>query len=258
MPAAAIEFRAVTFTRQGTTPVLDRFDLSVEAGEVLALVGRSGAGKTTLVNLLPRFYDVSSGAIFVDGVDIRHVTLKSLRQQIGIVTQDTVLFDDSIGRNIAYGSPDAAPAEIEAAARAANAHDFVAAMPHGYDTMIGERGQRLSGGQRQRIAIARALALQPKIIIADEAVSALDVSVQARILDLLEEIQQRLRLTMLFITHDLRVAARMCNRIIVMQHGRIVEEAPVAELFRSPKQDYTRSLLSAAPGRGFRFGALQG
>jgi subfamily B ATP-binding cassette protein MsbA len=124
---------------------------------MVAIVGRSGAGKTTLVNLLPRFYDVSTGSILIDGVDVRQVTLASLRAQIGIVTQETVLFDDTIARNIAYGSTAATAQQIEAAARAANAHEFVAALPDGYRTRIGERGQRLSGGQRQRIAIARAV-----------------------------------------------------------------------------------------------------
>src|SRR5262249_42484210 len=130
---------------------------SVGAGQMVALVGRSGAGKTTLVNLLPRFFDVIAGAILIDGVDIRDVTLASLRAQIGIVTPGTVLFDDTIANNIAYGSSRASREAIEAAARAANAHDFIAALPKGYETVIGERGQRLSGGQRQRLAIARAL-----------------------------------------------------------------------------------------------------
>src|SRR5439155_14915728 len=147
---------------------------TVEAGQMIAIVGRSGAGKTTLVNLLPRFYDVTGGGITIDGLDIRQATLASLRRQIGIVTQDTVLFDDTVGHNIAYGSADATPRQIEAAARAANAHDFIALLPHGYDTMIGERGQRLSGGQRQRIAIARALLKNAPILVLDEATSALD------------------------------------------------------------------------------------
>ena len=141
---------------------------------MVAIVGRSGAGKTTLVNLLPRFYDVTAGSITIDGIDIRDVTLASLRSQIGIVTQETVLFDDTIAGNIAYGSPQATDEQIEAAARAAHAHDFIAAMPNGYRTMIGERGQRLSGGQRQRLAIARALLKNSPILILDEATSSLD------------------------------------------------------------------------------------
>ncbi len=147
---------------------------SVAAGQMVAIVGRSGAGKTTLVNLLPRFYDVTGGRILIDGVDIRDVTLASLRGQIGIVTQETVLFDDTVANNIAYGAAQATRDEIEAAARAANAHDFIMALPKGYETMIGERGQRLSGGQRQRLAIARALLKNAPILVLDEATSALD------------------------------------------------------------------------------------
>src|SRR5262249_15048621 len=154
--------------------ILRGVSFAVRAGQMIAVVGRSGAGKTTLVNLLPRFYDVAGGAICIDGVDVRDVTLASLRAQIGIVTQDTVLFDDTIGNNIAYGSRQASRMEIEAAARAANAHDFVTAMARGYDTFIGERGQRLSGGQRQRLAIARALLKNAPILVLDEATSALD------------------------------------------------------------------------------------
>src|SRR5262249_51361309 len=153
---------------------LRNVSLTVRAGQMIAIVGRSGAGKTTMVNLLPRFYDVGAGAILIDGVDIRQATIASLRRQIGIVTQDTVLFDDSIGGNIAYGSTEATIDQIIAAARAANAHEFITMLPRGYDTMIGERGQRLSGGQRQRIAIARAILKDAPILVLDEATSALD------------------------------------------------------------------------------------
>ena len=155
----SIAFRNVSFA-YGDAPdgnVLDRVSFEVEAGQVVAVVGLSGAGKTTLVNLVPRFYEVSGGSIAIDGADIRDVTLASLRSQIGIVTQDTVLFDDTIGNNIAYASPSASREEIEAAARAAHAHEFITTLPAGYETLIGDRGQRLSGGQRQRVAIARAL-----------------------------------------------------------------------------------------------------
>src|SRR5262249_22503540 len=141
----------------GPGRILRGVSFSVDAGQMIAIVGRSGAGKTTLVNLLPRFYDVSGGTIYIDDVNIQDVSLASLRSQIGIVTQETVLFDETIASNIAYGTAGASRGMIEAAARAANAHEFIAALPRGYDTMIGERGQRLSGGQRQRIAIARAL-----------------------------------------------------------------------------------------------------
>src|SRR5690606_14875150 len=162
----------------------------VEAGQVAAIVGLSGAGKTTLVNLIPRFYDVSEGAILVDGVDVRDVTLRSLRDQIALVTQETVLFDDTIAANIAFGRPSASPGEIEAAARAAHAHDFIMALPKGYDTPIGERGQRLSGGQRQRLAIARALLKDSPLLILDEATSSLDAESEGLVQEALTTLMQ--------------------------------------------------------------------
>ena len=171
----AIEFRNVSFAYDGVSKtILKDISFSVRLGQAVAIVGLSGAGKTTLVNLVPRFYDVSGGSILIDGVDIRDVTLTSLRSQIGIVTQDTVLFDDTITNNIAYGSPGASRDEIEAAARAAHAHEFVVTLPEKYETRIGERGQKLSGGQRQRLAIARALLKNSPILILDEATSSLD------------------------------------------------------------------------------------
>src|SRR5216684_4502035 len=171
----AIEFRDVGFGyEEGPGRILRHVSFTVRAGQMIAIVGRSGAGKTTLVNLLPRFYDVGAGSILVDGVDVRDVTLASLRQQIGIVTQEIVLFDETVANNIAYGVPGASRNEIEAAARAAHAHEFIGALQHGYETVIGERGQRLSGGQRQRLAIARALLKNAPILVLDEATSALD------------------------------------------------------------------------------------
>ena len=183
----AIEFRDVTFAYEDMDPraILRNVSLTVPAGQMVAIVGRSGAGKTTLVNLIPRFYDVSSGAITIDGRDLREVTLKSLRAQVGIVTQETVLFDDTIANNIAYGAAKANAAEIEAAARAAHAHEFVTALPERYQTRIGERGQKLSGGQRQRLAIARALLKNAPILILDEATSALDTEAELLVQDAL-------------------------------------------------------------------------
>src|SRR3954466_3062924 len=232
----SIEFREVGFGYDdAANRILRNVSLQVRAGEMIAIVGRSGAGKTTLVNLLPRFYDVSAGAILIDGVDVRHATIASLRRQIGIVTQDTVLFDDSIGRNIAYGSPDAAPAAIEAAARAANAHDFVAAMPHGYDTMIGERGQRLSGGQRQRIAIARAILKDAPILVLDEATSALDTESELLVQEALANLMKNR--TSFVIAHRLSTIRR-ADAIVVLDRGRIDEVGRHDELLAKPSGTY--------------------
>ncbi len=187
---------------------------------MVAIVGRSGAGKTTLVNLLPRFYDVSAGAILIDGVDMRTVSLTSLRLQIGMVTQETVLFDDTIANNIAYGSPAASREEVQAAARAANAHDFVLGLAKGYDTMIGERGQRLSGGQRQRIAIARALLKNAPILVLDEATSALDTESELLVQEALANLM--MNRTSFVIAHRLSTIRR-ADAIIVLERGHVVE-----------------------------------
>jgi subfamily B ATP-binding cassette protein MsbA len=217
----AIEFREVSFGYdEPATRILRSVSFSVRAGQMIAIVGRSGAGKTTLVNLLPRFYDVSAGAIFIDGIDVRQVGLASLRKQIGIVTQETVLFDDTISHNIAYGSSQGATADIEAAARAANAHDFIVGLPKGYNTMIGERGQRLSGGQRQRIAIARALLKNAPILVLDEATSALDTESELLVQEALANLM--MNRTSFVIAHRLSTIRR-ADGIIVLERGRIVE-----------------------------------
>jgi len=210
---------------------------TVRAGQMVAIVGRSGAGKTTLVNLLPRFYDVTTGSIRIDGRDIRDVTLASLRAQIGIVTQETVLFDDSIAGNIAYGTPGASADQIEAAARAANAHDFIAALPDGYKTMIGERGQRLSGGQRQRLAIARALLKNSPILILDEATSALDTEAERLVQQALTTLL--MNRTSFVIAHRLSTIRR-ADAIIVLDRGRIVEIGKHDELVARPNGVYAR------------------
>ncbi|HET8650561.1 MAG TPA: ABC transporter ATP-binding protein, partial [Gemmatimonadales bacterium] len=186
-----VQFERVGFAYQpGAAPVLEQFDLTVRPGETIALVGPSGAGKSTLMTLLQRLNPVSTGVIRVDGTDIRRVTQTSLRRQIGVVFQDVHLFRDTVRANIGYGRPDATQEEIEAAARAANAHDFIMALPQGYETDVGERGGRLSGGQRQRIAIARALLKDPAILILDEATSALDSESEALIQDALWKLMQ--------------------------------------------------------------------
>ena len=205
---------------RGAAFILQDVSFRVRAGEVVAIVGLSGAGKTTLVNLIPRFYDATGGAILVDDVDIRDVTLRSLRAQVGIVTQETVLFDDSIASNIAYGSPNATREQIEAAARAAHAHEFVMALPQGYDTDIGERGQRLSGGQRQRLAIARALLKNSPILILDEATSSLDAESEQLVQDALANLMRNR--TAFVIAHRLSTVRR-ADKIVALERGRVAE-----------------------------------
>jgi subfamily B ATP-binding cassette protein MsbA len=223
-----IEFRDVRFS-YGNAEVMTLAGVSftVRAGQTLAIVGRSGAGKTTLVNLLPRFYDPTGGAILIDGTDTREVTLSSLRSQIGIVTQETVLFDDTIAANIAYGRPTATRAEIEGASRAAHAHEFVVGLDEGYDTMIGERGQRLSGGQRQRLAIARAILRDSPILILDEATSSLDAESESLVQDALSNLM--LNRTSFVIAHRLSTVRR-ADVIVVLDAGRILESGTHEEL----------------------------
>ena len=229
-----IEFDHVTFRYSGTgvENILDDVNLSIPAGSLVALVGASGAGKTTLLNLVPRFYDPVTGTIRIDGVDIRQVSSKSLRDQIGLVTQETFLFNDTVAHNIAYGKPDATSDEIIAAARRAHAHDFISQMPQQYDTMTGDLGVKLSGGQRQRLAIARAILKNPPILLLDEATSALDTeserAVQAALDDLMWGTNQR-ALTMLVIAHRLSTVQH-ADRIIVLDKGRVVEQGRHDEL----------------------------
>jgi subfamily B ATP-binding cassette protein MsbA len=224
-----IEFRDVRFSyaESNGLSTLDGVSFAVRPGQMLAIVGRSGAGKTTLVNLIPRFYDVTGGAILVDGRDLRDVTLTSLRSQIGIVTQETVLFDDTIAANIAYGRPTATQEAIDAAARAAHAHEFIMSIPGGYRALIGERGQRLSGGQRQRIAIARAILRDSPILILDEATSSLDAESEMLVQDALSNLM--LNRTSFVIAHRLSTVRR-ADRILVLEHGRIVESGSHDEL----------------------------
>ena len=213
-------------------PVLRGIHLDVQKGDVVAFVGPSGVGKTTLVNLLPRFYDPTRGRVLIDDVDIRQVTLSSLRRQIAVVTQETVLFNDTVRWNIAYGKPDATEEEIERAARAANAHDFILRLPQGYDTVIGQRGELLSGGERQRLAIARALLKDPPILILDEATSHLDSESERLVSAAIERLMEGR--TVFMIAHRFSTI-RHAARIVVLDEGRIVEIGPHEDLLeRSP------------------------
>ncbi len=231
----AIEFRDVTFAYDENRRILRGVSFTVHAGQMIAIVGRSGAGKTTLVNLLPRFYDVTGGSILIDGVDVREVTLPSLRGQIGIVTQETVLFDDTVASNIAYGRPSASQADIESAARAANAHDFILRLAQGYKTVIGERGQRLSGGQRQRLAIARALLRNAPVLVLDEATSALDAESELLVQEALTNLM--MNRTSFVIAHRLSTIRR-ADAIIVLERGRIVEIGRHDDLLARPAGTY--------------------
>jgi subfamily B ATP-binding cassette protein MsbA len=221
-----IEFRGVGFT-YGSAPVLRGADLLVRAGQVVALVGRSGAGKSSLVNLLPRFYDVTGGAVLIDSHDIRDVTLASLRRQIGLVTQEVVLFDDTVRNNIAYGRAEIPLESVVAAARAANAHEFIQSLPQGYGTPLGEGGHRLSLGQRQRISIARAILKDSPILILDEATSSLDMQSEAEVQDALKNLMAGR--TVLVIAHRLSTVRR-ADVIVVLEEGRIVERGTHPEL----------------------------
>lgn len=210
----------VSFAYDERQIVLADIDLEIAPGEILALVGPSGAGKSTLFNLIPRFYDVTGGSLRVDGVDVRDVTQASLREQIGIVPQETLLFGGTIRENILYGRLDAAPDEVIAAAEAANAHSFITDLPDGYETLVGERGVRLSGGQRQRVAIARAILKDPRILLLDEATASLDNESEQLVQEALERLMQGR--TTVIIAHRLSTV-RVAHRIAVLDHGRIVE-----------------------------------
>ncbi len=235
-----LSFRNVSFSYRDGDEVLKDINVDVRKGEMVAIVGASGAGKTTLVNLVPRFYDVTSGSVTIDGTDLRHVGLRSLRTQIAVVTQDVVLFNDTVRNNIAYGHEDCSDERIEAAARAADADSFIRELPDGYDTVLAERGQSLSGGQRQRLAIARAIAKDPAILILDEATSSLDSESERAIQSALDEFVKGR--TTLVIAHRLSTVLR-ADRIVVLDNGRIVDIGTHAELLA--KSDTYRRLYEA-------------
>ncbi len=222
-----VEYIGVSFGYQKDTSVINNLSLSAPPGSTIALVGSSGAGKSTLVNLLPRFYNVDSGKILIDGINIQDVTLKSLRQQIGIVPQENTLFSGTIAQNIAFGKSDFEIKDIEAASKIANAHQFISELAQGYFTYVGERGVNLSGGQRQRIAIARAILLNPRILILDEATSALDSESEALVQEALERIMQER--TVFVIAHRL-ATVRRADLILVLEKGQIIETGNHQEL----------------------------
>jgi ATP-binding cassette, subfamily B, bacterial len=225
--AGTIDYQQVSFGYTPEQPILKSFDLHIKSGETIALVGASGAGKSTILSLLNRFHDVSSGSISIDGIDIRDVTLKSLRRQIGIVPQDTVLLSGSIAQNIAFGQTEFDIKAVEEAAKIANAHQFISQLSQGYYTYVGEKGTTLSGGQKQRIAIARAVLFNPRILILDEATSALDSESESLVQEALERIMADR--TVFIIAHRL-ATVRKADRILVIENGEIVEAGTHPEL----------------------------
>ena len=223
----AVELRGVTFAYEPNKPVLHEIDLTVDSGEVLGLVGHTGAGKSTLINLITRLYDTDSGRVLIDGIDVRDLRIADLRRQVGIILQDPYLFDGTVAENLAYGRPDATHAQIVAAAKAAFAHDFITRLPDGYDTRVGPRGHGLSGGERQRLSIARAVLIDPRILILDEATSSVDSETEEMIQLALERLIRGR--TTIAIAHRLSTL-RMAHRLAVLEKGRLVEQGTHDEL----------------------------
>jgi len=225
---SAIEFANVSFS-YGHAPVLKNINLEISRGKKIGVAGESGSGKSTLVNLVFRFYDPTGGAIKFDGLDLREARIDDLRKQMALVSQEIVLFNESVAQNIAYGKPDATRDEIEAAARAASAHEFISQLPQGYDTPIGEHGMTLSGGQRQRLAIARAFIRNAPLLVLDEATASLDSQAEAEVQGAIDKLEENR--TVICVAHRLSTLAKM-DHIIVLSHGEIVEQGTFDELLR--------------------------
>ena len=247
-----VRFEDVTFGYDPERPVLQDVSLELEAGKVVAVIGHTGAGKTTLASLVPRFYDVQHGRVTIDGADVRDVTLTSLRREIGVVAQDPFLFSATVRENIAFGRAEATDAEVERAARLAQAHEFVTALPQGYDTMIGERGITLSGGQRQRVAIARALVVDPRILILDDATASVDATTESKIREGLREAMRGR--TTLIIAHRLSTIA-LADEIAVLEDGRVVvhgtpEESRASAVFREIEEHGMLERIFVEDGAG--------
>ena len=225
-----VTFEGVSFGYEPERPVIEDVDLHIAAGRTVALIGPTGSGKTTLAALVPRFYDTTRGRVLVDGVDVRRLVRRSLRSEIGVISQDPFLFSASIRDNIALGMPDAPFEAVEAAARAAQAHDFILELPHGYDTVVGERGITLSGGQRQRIAISRALLIDPRILILDDATASVDATTEAKIRTGLREVMRGR--TTIIIAHRLSTIA-LADEVVVIDHGHVAAQGTQAELLEA-------------------------
>ncbi|MNZ76635.1 putative ABC transporter ATP-binding protein [compost metagenome] len=234
-------FHNVTYGYEKHHPVLRNISLQVKAGEMIGLVGHSGAGKSTFINLLCRFYDTDEGSLLIDGVSIRDISQSDLRRQIGVVLQETFLFDGSIADNIAYSKSEASPEEIMRAAKIANAHDFIVRLPDGYDTRVGERGHKLSGGERQRVAIARAIIHDPRILILDEATASVDTETERQIQEAISRLVQGR--TTFAIAHRLSTL-RNADRLVVLERGKIVEVGTHEQLLEKEKGVY-RKLVDA-------------
>ncbi len=250
--AGALRFEDVTFGYDPARPVLRGLDLDVDAGQTIALIGRTGSGKTTLTQLIPRFYEPQQGRMLLDGVDVNELRLADLRRQVGIVAEETFLFSTTVRENIAYGAPWATDEQVEQAARQAQAHEFIAALPDGYATLVGERGLTLSGGQRQRVAIARALLLDPRVLILDDATASVDASTEAKIKLALRAVMKGR--TTIIIAHRLSTIA-LADEVVVIEDGRVaargqhsalVHQSPIyAEIWRHGLVDRTFVTLDA-------------